>query len=98
MPIFYLEPKEGVTSDPRWAATSLREGCWIDASTESDARQAVGIYTTRAAHPGPGQKTLISPWHDPALTHCRPGNSVGHVLDRIILTVNGRIIAHQRAR
>jgi hypothetical protein len=39
MPIFYLEPKDGVTSDPRWAATSLREGCWIDASTESDARR-----------------------------------------------------------
>ena len=63
MPIFYLEPKDGVTSDPRWSATNLREGCWIDASTEGDARQAVGVYTAMRDVRF-GEKMFVSPWYD----------------------------------
>jgi hypothetical protein len=41
MPFFYLEPKNGDTSDPSWEASYLREGCWTEAVTEELARRRI---------------------------------------------------------
>jgi hypothetical protein len=98
MPIFYLEPKDGLTSDPRWTATNLREGCWIDASTEADARQAVGLFTDPRRGVGFGEKKFVSPWYDPTLTNCRRDEPSIHVQQDIIVTLTGRTISyHERA-
>jgi hypothetical protein len=93
MPIFYLEPRDGVTSDLRWEATTLREGCWTDAGSEADARQAVALLTIQMIDFRPGEKTLISPWYDPALTDCRPDKPPLQVPEGIIVTVTGRTIS-----
>jgi hypothetical protein len=93
MPIFYLEPKDGVTSSLRWEATTLREGCWIVAESEADARAAVALFTIQFVEVRPGEKTLESPWPDPALTDCSPANPPIQVPEGIIVTVTGRTIS-----
>ena len=45
MPIFYLEPFEEQTNHPRWAASSLREACWVVAPNSYRARIKVGTAT-----------------------------------------------------
>jgi len=97
MPIFYLEPKYEVTSDPRWSATNLREGCWIDASTEGDARQAVGVYTAMR-DVRLGEKMFVSPWYDPTLTDCRHDEPSTQVPEGIIVTLSGRTISRHTLR
>ena len=93
MPIFYLEPRDGATSDPRWEATYLKEGCWIEAGSEADARSAVALATLQFTDVRPGQKTTVSPWYDLSLTDCRPDKPSIQVPEGIIVTVTGRTIS-----
>jgi hypothetical protein len=38
MPTFYLEPKDGYTSDRSWMTSTLKEGFWVVALDETHAR------------------------------------------------------------
>jgi len=94
MPIFFLEPKRGDTSGPHWDLTSLKEGCWVIAGSETAARKCVEAATAqwRTDH-RPGDASLHSPWSDPQLTDCRPDSSYLNVAEGVIVTVSGKVIA-----
>ena len=95
MPIFYLTPVYGHTDTPRWAATSLREGCWVVAETEDAARRKVGASTLKMVDYKPGAAKLVSPWLDPSLTDCWPDDKPGLIIpDGIIVTVSGKTISN----
>ncbi len=93
MPIFYLEPRDGDTSHPRWAATTLKEGCWVLAQSEEDARMLVQQATLKMVDFKPGEPILYSPWMDGRLTECHPDAPHLDIREGIILTVSGKTIS-----
>jgi hypothetical protein len=92
MPTFYLEPKGGNTSDPSWEASSIKQGCWVQAESENHARQLVENATLAMVTVKPGHPAKVrSPWAQPNLTSC------GEALHRDIpsgkvLTKGGKIV------
>jgi hypothetical protein len=92
MPIFCLQPVDD-TSDPRWEATSLKEGCWVRAETENEARAAVELATQRMVDHDPAKGILYSPWQDAKLTTCWPDSPSITVPEGIIVTVSGKTIS-----
>jgi len=101
MPIFYLAPREGQSNDPRWAATSLREGCWVAARSGYAARLKVGMATLKEEcwivaprrRMSRDQEKRYSPWLNAPLTECRPANPPIDVPEGIIVTVSGKPIS-----
>jgi hypothetical protein len=101
MPIFYLEPREGQSNHPRWAATSLREGCWVAARSGYAARLKVGMATLKEEcwvvaprrRMSRDQEKRYSPWLNAHLTDCRLDNPPIDVPEGIIVTVSGKTIS-----
>jgi hypothetical protein len=91
MPLFYLEPKDDDISDPRWATTTLKEGCWVAAPTEAVARLIVQQATIKLLDLQPDE-LLYSPWLDEQLTDCRPDSSALAIPHGSIVTVSGKTI------
>lgn len=92
MPIFYLAPRDDATGHQRWAATTLKEGCWVRAESANEARLIVQQGTIQMVDFKPGEPILHSPWLDPALTDCSPATPAIQVPEGIIVTVTGRTI------
>jgi hypothetical protein len=93
MQIYYLEPKNDDTSDPRWEATFLREGCWVAAGSETLARAKVQLATLKPVPWDPEQKMLYSPWPEPRLADCWIDNRPNvRVPDGVIVTLGGKTI------
>ena len=93
MRTFYLEPKDGDTSDPNWAATSLKEGCWVKAESESNARRLVELAGLKTMEIRPGQMIILhSPWLDPELTSCEPTDAGPDIIEGVILPKSARPI------
>lgn len=90
MRVYYLEPKDGDVSDPRWAATAVQEGCWVRANSEDLARRQVESSTHTMMKRNPGWPILFSPWRDPKLTDCRPDIPRLNVPEGIIVTAGGK--------
>jgi hypothetical protein len=90
MPVYYLEPKDDDTSDPRWETTILKDGCWVVAATENLARAIVQMATIKLVPIRPGQKILYSPWSEPTLADCwvdsRPEVNIP---EGVIITLGG---------
>jgi hypothetical protein len=93
MPIFFLGPKDGATGHRRWAATSLNEGCWVEAISESEARIIVQQASVKMVDFVPGEPILVSPWLDPNLTDCALAKPPIQVPEGFIVTVTGRTIS-----
>jgi hypothetical protein len=91
MPVFYLEPHDGDIRDPRWAMTTLKEGCWVSAPTTEIARLIVQQATIKLLDLQP-HEPLLSPWLNDRLTDCRPDSRALTVPDGIIVTVSGKTI------
>jgi hypothetical protein len=92
MPIFYLEPRGGDTSDRSWEATYLREGCWTEAKTELVAREKVAGATVKIVDVKPGKRMKsYSPWVQPRLTDCTPDTPSRAVPAGKVLTKSGKI-------
>ncbi len=86
-----LRQKQGDTSDERWEASSLKEGCWTEADTEDLARRQVGqasFVATSAQLDGLG----YSPWIQKRLVDCRVDEGRKDVPSRQILSIIGEII------
>jgi hypothetical protein len=106
MPIFYLEPREDQRNHPRWAATSLREGCWVAARSGYAARLKVGMATLKERcwvvapngyedrrRMSRDQEKRYSPWLNAHLTDCRPETPPIDVPEGVIVTVSGKTIS-----
>ena len=89
MQIYRLDPVAGRLSDLRWAATDLKDGCWVKALSQDDARERVTLATVVARTP-PGADKLLSPWLDPHFTECAPDSPGVYVPDGIVVSVHGR--------
>ncbi len=91
MPIFYLEPKDGDTSDPNWAATYIHEGVWLVARDPDDARMVMQGSALKATDFRPGETILSSPWITGRLTTCKADNPPHEIPEGKILTKSGRL-------
>ena len=92
MPTYYLEPKNGDTSDPSWEASSLKEGCWTEADSEELARRQVEQATYKAILPKTGSNTVGSPWTRPGLVQCKIDEDQKSVPSSQLLSKSGKII------
>jgi hypothetical protein len=77
-------------NDPRWTATELKDGCWVRALSQDDARERVSLATVKVVARPPGAGKLRSPWLDPHLTECAPDSPAVYVPDGIVVSVHGR--------
>lgn len=94
MTIFYLEPTNDSTSDPSWATSHLKEGCWVVAQSEKGARRKVEGATTKVVHYSPGEtKLLFSPWLDWRLTTCRVDKPAHNIPSDQIILKSGEVFA-----
>jgi hypothetical protein len=89
MTVFYLEPSE--INDPSWQASSLKEGCWTEASTEAMARHQVECATFAMVPAQSGTEVVLSPWVQPQLANCRVDNS-RQIPSGQVLSNTGKII------
>jgi hypothetical protein len=82
MPVYRLEPRNGDTLDPNWAASRLLQGCWVLAESEQEARLNVTFATTVATKIEFGTPIKASPWQFSDLTTCvidkAPGRQPTH--------------------
>jgi hypothetical protein len=92
MTTYYLEPKNGDTTDPSWEASSLREGCWTEADSEKLARRQVEQATFKAILTKSGQNMVCSPWTQPGLVHCKIDLAQKGVPSSQVLSKSGKII------
>jgi hypothetical protein len=90
MQIFRLDPVASHLNDPRWTATDLKEGCWVRAQSQDEARRRVTLATVKVVGRTPGADKLLSPWLDPYLTECAPDSPGVYVPDGIVVSVHGR--------
>jgi hypothetical protein len=70
MRIFRLDPIEERLDDPAWKASNIREGCWVLARDENDARLQAQFITKQYVEREEGRDTPYSPWLDAKLTTC----------------------------
>jgi hypothetical protein len=91
MTIFFLEPLE--LSDPSWQASSLKESCWTEATTEAVARHQVECATFIMVAPAqPESEVVKSPWVQPRLSSRRIDNSQCQLPSGKVLGKTGKII------
>jgi hypothetical protein len=88
MAFFHLVPRNNDTSDPCWATSILKEGCWIEADSEEKARGALAIKTETLDPPNIVAK---SPWLDDRLTECLQAEPPFDFLVGKILSDSGRM-------
>ena len=89
MKTYYLEPVIEHRGDPRWEATELKESCWVLARSEEAARRKVELATIAMVDMAESKETLYSPWLDPELTDCAPGNAPVAMKEGIIVSEGG---------
>ena len=78
MRVFRLEPIKQSLSDPRWGASKFKEGCWVIAWSEQEARDTVQRFAARAINPRSksiGKPIPTPPWSDPELATCETDDS-----------------------
>jgi hypothetical protein len=92
MPIFYVEPKDGDTSDPSWATTYIHEGVWLSAHDPDHARMIMQGSTLKMTDVHPGKKILTSPWLNGHLTICKADSLPRAIPKGKILTKSGKLI------
>jgi hypothetical protein len=90
MPYFYLEPRNGDTSDEAWEGTDCQEGCWTKAETEREARITVEFETLKMRSVRMGRAKIFSPWRQTKLTDCRPDTPPKDIPEGVVLTKSGR--------
>lgn len=62
------------SSDPKWAASELKEPVWVEAPDGLAARHLVEGATLKMMDFRPGQKILFWPWLDEVITSCMVDN------------------------
>jgi hypothetical protein len=87
MPIYFLEPRDGNTSDPSWAASYLKEGCWVVSGSEKSARRKVEGATLKAVE----FSRPNSPWLDWRFTTCRIDRPPHDIPTDQIVMKNGKV-------
>jgi hypothetical protein len=93
MATYYLEPKSSSTGDPSWEASSIKEGCWVQADSENHARQLAENATGRMVSVKPGQAMKIrSPWAQPSLTDCKTDKAPRDIPPGKVLTKSGKVL------
>jgi len=88
---FKLEPIQEGLANSRWEATALKEGCWVLAADEANARQRVELATLVFVEvAGEG---LASPWRDAGLTTCGQDEPGIELREGIIVSLAGKMFS-----
>jgi hypothetical protein len=90
MPAYRLDRVAGTERDPEWSRTTLSEPCWVNASSEDQARDRV-CRATGIASSGPkiiGSLLPTCPWNNAALTTCVV-DPEAHVDEGIVMSRSG---------
>jgi hypothetical protein len=91
MPVFRLDPVIDWLDDPSWAASKLKEACWIIARDEADARQQLQGIALKMVDVVLGKKILYSPWLSVRLTQCAEDASPPvSMKEGIVRTISGK--------
>ena len=89
MRVYRLEPVRDRMDDPRLDVTELKEGCWVLADSEDDARRQVELATMVMVSLKEGEPVLYSPWLDHELTECAPSQAPVEMREGIIVSEGG---------
>lgn len=93
MSVFQLEPIDGTQGSPHWQASTLAPmTVWVNATSETDARERLTFATAKATRRDPNRVMPLPPWEDFGLVTCIPDSS-RNVPEGFILTADGESLA-----
>ena len=97
--LYRLEPIAEMLDRPEWAASTIKEACWIRATSPQEARSLVEVETRTRQASSASKLPFFSPWASSALTTCEKAGKdapVHHGLPLgLVVTVNGPLKAEQ---
>ena len=92
MAVYRLSPIAGTESVLAWQQSYCSEVCWVNASSETEARQAATLATAKARTPtARGTNPPGWPWENPSLSTCELDYSGVTVPAGKVLGKSGRL-------
>jgi len=75
--LYRLEPLQSMLGREEWAASTIKETCWVQATSEQEARAIVEVETRPPQSHAPVTLPFFSPWSSSSFTSCtREGDGV----------------------
>jgi len=97
--LYRLEPIAEMLDRSEWAASTIKEACWIRATSPQEARSLVEVETRARQASSASKLPFFSPWSSSALTTCEKAGKdapVHHGLPPgLIMTINGPLKTEQ---
>ena len=92
--LYRLEPIAEMIDRPEWAASTIKEACWIRATSPQEARSLVEVETRTRQASSASKLPFFSPWASSAFTTCEKADKddapVHHGLPLgLVVTING---------
>jgi hypothetical protein len=96
--LYRLEPLQEMLGRDEWAASIIKEPCWVKAANEHEARALVEVETRARQGSSAIKLPFFSPWSSSAFTRCEKAGKdapVHHGLPAgMVVTQHGPIAAH----
>lgn len=89
--LYRLEPLPSTLEREEWAASSIRETCWVQATSEQEARAMVEVETRRPQSHTPVRLPFFSPWSSSSFTSCTREGDDGSPYAGAVYTRGGLI-------
>jgi hypothetical protein len=68
--LYRLEPLKSMLGREEWAASTIKETCWVQATSEQEARAIVEVETRPPQSHAPVKLPFFSPWSSSSFTSC----------------------------
>jgi hypothetical protein len=72
--LYRLEPLQSMLGREEWAASTIKETCWVQATSEQEARAIVEVETRPPQSQAPVKLPFFSPWSSSSFTSCTREN------------------------
>ena len=72
--LYRLEPLQSMLGREEWAASTIKETCWVQATSEQEARAIVEVETRPPQSHAPVKLPFFSPWSSSSFTSCTREN------------------------
>jgi hypothetical protein len=68
--LYRLEPLHSMLEREEWMASTIKETCWVQATSEQEARAMVEVETRTPQSHAPVTLPFFSPWSSSSFTSC----------------------------
>lgn len=97
--LYRLEPLQDMLGRDEWAASIIKEACWVKAANEHEARALVEVETRTRQGNSPIKLPFFSPWSSSAFCEKAGKDAPVHhgIPAGMVVTANGPIDPHLSA-